>query len=263
MAKKSKSKNPNLKWPKTQQAKLRDLKDQGDMIGAVIKAGQMLNAADGVALPKTKKLLQDAVNAVVSAGVISGAEAQEHHADKFYDTNKAWDEVNSIYLQCLNLLKTPLLLSVLLKCEALTALVHQKKLLIRNVLAITRDVPALAADLEKIRKMHDGKMGGAATELELAESCTVFTQYVEFMERYDAALMPLVVHASEQLQEALLDLYKINPELAAELDKQLQEALAQIRDIVISNTGADVVETPMTQVAEAPTEAVTVETEAA
>lgn len=264
MAKKSQQKNPGLKWPKTPQAKLQDLQQKTEALGAVAKVGQMLTAASAVPMPLAKKLVSDAASTVAEEGTVGRQSknkrnrdrARKKHAGEYFESNNAWDEVNGIYLACVDLLKTSLMLTPLLKERTLLQHVQVPSLLARNIRAITRDTMQLNQELGKIYALHEGKAGGSKTPEEMMISCEVFSQYVHFMERYDSALMPLVVHASEQLQEAMLNLNKVNPELANTLNAQLVQSMSAIRGIVHEVTGGEIVPTPV-PAAEAPKEEVT------
>lgn len=244
-------KNPGLKWPKTEKAKAQELQRNLDAVAAISQVGQLMTAANAVPNPRAKKLMTDAAAAASKGNIGSKSKtkkgkkrAWEQHADEYFAENKAWDEVNGIYLGCVDLLKTSLALVPLLKEIDLVQLVKNKNLLARNIAAITRDTTVLVKDLNKIKASHKDKSGGTKTQAEMMDSCAVFTDYVQFMERYDSALMPLVVHASEQLQEALIDLQHSQPELAQTLNTKLQLNLHSIRQIVHEVTGADEIVTP-------------------
>ena len=239
-------KNPNIKWPKTRARRLADLQQQQDAIGAVATVGQMMTAASAVPMPRSRKLLTDAAKEAGKGAIGSNTKgkkgkkrAWQKHADEYFANNNAWDEVNGIYIACMDLLKTSLALTPLLRERELLILVKDKPLLTRNIKAITRDTQVLAEEVAKIKATHQNKDGGSKSQEEMMESCMVFSQYVNFMERYDSALMPLIVHASEQLQEALLELEVNNPELAKSLTINLHATLGSIQTIVHSVTGAE------------------------
>lgn len=251
MAKNSQPKNPNLKWPTTQQAKVKQLEQQQDALAAVATVGQIMTAAQAVPSPFAKKLLSDAVLEMGKGTIGSNQRtrkgekrAWEKHADQYFATNSAWDEVNGIYHACIDLLRTSLALVPLLREQELLKLVANRSLLSRNIRAITNDTKKLTEELNKIRAQHKDKGTGADSQEDLMLSCAVFSEYVQFMERYDAALMPLVVHASEQLQQALIALQQTDPELANALNHNLMSNLAKIRNIVADSTGADPVPVP-------------------
>lgn len=239
-------KNPNLKWPKTQQRQAIEAQQRNAAIGAVATVGQMLTAASAVPMPRSQKLLNDAAEAASKGSIGRNAKgkkgkkrAWQQHADDYFENNNAWNEVNGIYVACIDLLKTSLALTPLLRERDLLTLVKDKQLLTRNVKAITRDTIALSEEVAKIKATHNGKDGGSKSQEEMMESCMVFSQYVNFMERYDSALMPLIVHASEQLQEALIALEQVNPELAKSLTVNLHNTLNSIQSIVHEVTGGE------------------------
>jgi hypothetical protein len=239
----------SINWPKTPQRQAEEIEQHGQAVQAVAAVGQLMAAASVVPMPRAKKMLNDAAAAAVKpigAGKRGKGKkrAWEQHADEYFANNNAWDEVNGIYIASTDLLKTSLALTPLLRQPELLAKVKNVRLLTRNIQAITRDTMALATNLAKIRETHKDKVGGTKTQEEMMESCAVFSQYVDFIERYDAALMPIVVHASEQLNEALLELNKTNPELAHALNTNMHNTLTSIREIVAETTGADVVQTP-------------------
>lgn len=245
-------------WPKTQAAKMATLENQQHAIAAVAKVGQLMTAASSVQMPRTRKLLSDAAMEATKGAIGSEQRgkkgkkrAWQEHADNYFANNNAWNEVNDVYQGCLDLLRTSLALTPLLREKALLELVVDKRLLVRNIQAVTRDTQTLSAELSKIRETHSTKSGGSKNQEDMMESCAVFSQYVNFMERYDSALMPLVIHASEQLQEALILLETVNPELAQMLSINLQNTLSNIQSIVHGLTGAGETPAPSQQPAPA------------
>lgn len=247
-------KNPKLVWPKTPARRSAELEKRQEAIAAVATIGQIMSAASTIPLPRSQKMLSDAAVEAVKGSIGSNRNgkkgkkrAWKEHADNYFAQNCAWDEVNGIYTACMDLLRTSLALTPLLRERALLTLVGNKNLLTRNVKAITRDTQVLAEELSKIRESHLSKAGGSKSQEEMMEACETFSLYVNFMERYDSALMPLVVHASEQLQEALIALELVDPELAKTLSNDLQKTLGTIRGIVHEVTGADEIPSPTEQ----------------
>lgn len=247
-----------INWPKTEAHKAAEIQKQGEAIQAVAKVGQIMAAASVVPMPRAKKLMNDIAIEAVKGNIGSGSKgkgkgkgkkAWERHADQYFADNKAWDEVTSIYVASSDLLRTSLALTPLLRQPELLAKVKNVRLLTRNISAITRDTMALAQALGKIFALHKDKSGGSKSQEEMMDSCAIFSQYVDFIERYDSALMPIVVHASEQLNEALELMRPENPELAHALDVNVSQALTSIRHIIAETTGADVIATPGTAAA--------------
>lgn len=239
-----------IKWPKTPQRLAADFQRHQEAVAAVAAVGQMVTAASAVPMPRSKKLLSDAAQEAMKGNIGSNQKgaAKERswkkHANQYFADNRAWDEVNDIYVQCTDLMRTSIALTPLLKQKPLLRKVKNVGLLTRNIMAIVRDTQALSSLMIKIHEQHKDKTGGTKNQEEMMKSCAVFSQYVDFMERYDSALMPLIVHASEQLQEALVTLHKEDPALALELHNNLNQTLNSIRNIVHDTTGADPVETP-------------------
>jgi hypothetical protein len=248
-----------INWPKTEARKAEEIQKQGEAIQAVAKVGQIMAAASVVPMPRAKKLMADVAAEAVKGAIGTGKKGKgkkkswEKHADQYFAANKAWDEVMGIYIASSDLLRTSLALTPLLRQPELLKKVKNVRLLTRNISAITRDTVTLSGALAKIFALHKDKSGGSKSQEEMMDSCAIFSQYVDFIERYDSALMPIVVHASEQLNEALQLLRPENPELAHALDQNMTASLNSIRTIIADTTGADVIATPGTDAAnEAP-----------
>jgi hypothetical protein len=273
--KNSSENNTGIVWPKTPQRQALEQQARQEqteqMLEGVAAVGQLMVAASAVPQQRQKKLIHDALQAANSANTISMPNVKTHggkkqnggkkrpwkaHADHYFENNKAWDEVTSIRIQCADLLRTAMALTPLLKSHELLYKVANKRLLNRNIQAIIRDTTTLSEVLGKIIKLHSDRSGGAVDEVDLAKSCTVYSEYVDFAERYDAALMPIVVHTSEMLQEALWALHKVNPTLANELNTRMMTILKNIQSIIHETTGADSTVSPGA-VAELEQEAVT------
>lgn len=250
-----------INWPKTEARKAEEIQKQGDAVKAVAAVGQIMAAASVVPMPRAKKLMNDVAQEAIKGPIGSRSKDKgkkkrswQHHADNYFADNKAWDEVTSIYVASADLLRTSLALTPLLRQPELLKKVKNVRLLTRNISAITRDTMTLSTALAKIFALHKDKTGGSKSQEEMMESCAIFSQYVDFIERYDSALMPIVVHASEQLNEALELLRPENPELAHALDVNMTNTLTSIRTIISETTGADVVLTPATAANEEPAE---------
>lgn len=165
--------------------------------------------------------------------------AEQKKAKKQYQVDECWAEVTAIKSSCNDLLRTSMALLPMLKERELVALVDDRKLLTRNVAALTRDTGSLSQELQAI---------GHATErtrktctnvpMAMAGAQSAFQHYINFMERYDSALLPILTHTSEQLQNAL-NLYKeVSPARAYELETELSKTLEFISYVVRDSTGA-------------------------
>lgn len=158
-------------------------------------------------------------------------------ADDYLGTNAAWDEVNVISHDCAQLLRTASLFSPSLRNEVLMSYVENKGLLIRLVNSITRDTMTLLAELNKIRETHAGREGGAKTAEDLMDSCSAFTDYVNFMDRHQASVIPTSVWISEIIQIAVEKLRAVDPETAAAVYQDLVGRMNEISTAVDGVTG--------------------------
>lgn len=251
--KKDHSKLQGINWPKTPERRAVELEaateaaveSKTEALQNLATVGQLMSAANAIPHARTKKLITDSA-AAAAQGTIGGTilnrkqrrAAQKQHATEYLTTNKAWDEVNDIYETCVDLLRTNMLIMPMLKERDLILRVKNKGLLTRLVNAITSDTKYLITGLGKIKDAHKNKSGGSVDQDDMMNSCKVFTAYVEFMEHYEATLMPLVVHAAELLQEALLILKQEQPEYADGLTKNINNVINNIAGIVHKVTGA-------------------------
>lgn len=258
--KNSSKQTSGINWPKTPQRQIaeeivaeQELQQKQEKIAAVAKVGQIMTAASAIPNAHAKRLLGEAMQEATKPthqrmgkkkGKNRDKRTHEHHSDKYFEDNRAWDEVEGIRLMCLDVLRTAGSFAPLLRNVDLLTHVASKRLLSRNIAAIGRDTQVLAEVVSKVHKLHMNKKGGTKTQEEMFQSYEVYSQYVDFMERYDAALMPIIVHASEQLQEALLALNKVNPELANQLNMMQQLMLNKVQSIIHETTGADDVVSP-------------------
>lgn len=158
-------------------------------------------------------------------------------ADDYLQTNKAWDEVNVISHDCAQLLRTASLFTPCLRNEKLMGFVENKQLLIRNVNSITRDTMKLMGELEKIRATHKDRTGAARNAGDLMLSCSAFTDYVNFMDRHQASVMPTCIWISEMIQIAVEKLRVEDPALAQELSLNLIGTMNSVSLAVNGITG--------------------------
>lgn len=251
--KKSSNTTSNIAWPKTEQRKAAEKlvrselrQAQLDKMNVVAQVGQMMTAASSIPSPHVKRLMRAAITEVNAAPKLTSKKTKnstkrttDEHREEYFETNRAWDEVNDIRYSCLDLLRTVSAITPLLRSEELKVCVENKRLLVRNISALGRDTQVMAKVMANIGALHADKSGGTIDQAEMVVSCEVYSQYVDFMERYEAALMPILVHTSEQLQLALVKLDETNPELAAQLNYQLQSHLGNVQRAIHEHTGAD------------------------
>lgn len=241
--KKSHQAKVGTKWPKTKEAlqKEKEYKQHvrqqhTNKLATLAQVSQIMTAASSVPSARVKRLVKDAAQEALSQAPLS---KNKQEKDTYFQDNNAWDEVTVIRQDCLSLLRVIRELSPLLASQALVMEVTNKKLLTRNIQAICRDTETLANVIDKVYQLHKDKTGGTKNQEEMLYSCEVYSQYVDFMERYEAALLPIIVHASEQLQEALLVLHEKDPVTAQQLNSRLQNTLNAVQHAIHDNTGAD------------------------
>lgn len=153
--------------------------------------------------------------------------------------NEGWEQVNNMHVACGDLLRSSLTLTPLLHVREVLQCVVNPKLLHRNISAITRDTLTLAKELVSIRKYTDERRKRCNnTGAAMTAAQTAFTHYVNFMERFDSALFPLIEHASEQLQEALIEYEKAAPEEARKLRNNMLQVINSISAIVRDTIGS-------------------------
>ena len=249
--KKSSNQNSKLNWPKTEQRKIAEKlvrdelrQEQQNKLAVISQVTQLMTAASSIPSPHVTRLMQAAMKEAEQSPKLleekpknSTKRTTDEHREEYFATNTAWDEVNGIRYHSLDLLRTVSAIPPLLRSKELLACVDNIRLLSRTVAALCRDTQTMATVLEKIYALHSTKTGGAVDPQEMMLSCEVYSQYVDFMERYDSAVMPILVHVGEQLQVALIKLDTINPEAAAELNNRLQSTLSNVRTIIHETTG--------------------------
>jgi hypothetical protein len=155
----------------------------------------------------------------------------------FFDANTVWDDVSGLYNECASMLSTTTLISDMLRSHELMQHVDDRKLLIRNIVALAKDLTALSVDLTKIRALHKDHTGAAKSNEDFFLSMQIYTDYVNFIDRYTATAQPTVTWVSEMLQTALDSLAKVNPALAAEIGQNVQHRIRSISGILANTTG--------------------------
>lgn len=158
----------------------------------------------------------------------------------FFDSNTVWDDVSNLYSECASMLSSATLISDMLRNKDLMEHVEKRKLLIRNVMSLASDLTSLSEDLTKIRSLHKDHSGAAKSNEDFFLSMQIYTDYVNFIDRYTATAQPTVTWISEMLQTALDLLSKENPELAATISQNVQLRIRAISGILANATGQTV-----------------------
>lgn len=206
-----------IKWPLTETAKKKKL---GEALDEINKAAPALQAAGAIAsIPVAHKdrFTKQIRDELAQGKLEEGSPEAVEQADIYMAENAAWDEVQDISVECARLLQAASLFAPALRNAELMALVTQPRLLARNVESLTRDTVKMIKELEMIRKTHKDRKGAARTADDLMQSCSVFTDYVNFMDRHQASVMPTTIWVSEIIQQANVRLGETNPEAAQAL----------------------------------------------
>ena len=127
---------------------------------------------------------------------------KKNDAASYINTNKCWDELNSMYSSMCGLLASHANLSIFASNKELVANVIDRDLLATNIRILARDLEVLNLDLSKIHNLHANKSGGTDNPDELMNTIGIFEQYNLFMERHDAVVMPTAYHLIEQFNQA-------------------------------------------------------------
>lgn len=155
---------------------------------------------------------------------------------RMYD---CWNDVNGMRNACTDLLRTSLAIIPLLREKPLLECVVNKSLLARTISAITRDTETLAKELTVLGNFVDASRAKCRNEGDvLTAAQTAYQHYVNYMERFDSALLPSIEHASEQLTVALIAYAKVQPEAAQKLQYEMNTILTNIGYIVRDTIGA-------------------------
>lgn len=132
----------------------------------------------------------------------SAARKARDQANKDLKSTSCWDDVNTISARCTELLNSSAMLEPLMQDARLMSHVAEPATLAKNVRILATDLGTLHKELQGLKQLHVGKTGTAADPQELVHSIQVFEQYMMFVERHDALVMPTANHIAEQLETA-------------------------------------------------------------
>lgn len=132
----------------------------------------------------------------------SAARLARDQAQKDLATTSCWTDVNDISNKCEQLLASCAALHPSMRDPQLLDMVEDKALLAKNLRILSGDLGKLSTELQGLKKLHAGKTGTASDPQELITSINIFEQYMMFIERHDALVMPTANHIAEQLEVA-------------------------------------------------------------
>lgn len=191
-------------------------------LSALVEQAETTRAAEAIPFPVTKTVMkglaQEQAKMDQESKKLTGKAKRRQEKKARREGMGQWAEVNALSLSCYQMLVMPARLTPMLKCIELLKHVPNKVLLRRLINSMTDDTRKLAEDYEKIRNLHKDRDGKISSETDVMIVYSVFTDYVNFAELCDACLVPTITQVSEMLGEAMVELKKVNPELAAQLE---------------------------------------------
>lgn len=121
---------------------------------------------------------------------------------KINPLNNCWDDLNTIYESCAQLIFQHVHLASYLRNQPLMCEVVNRDQLVANIQLLSNDLGKLRDELTEINNQHNTKSGGSQDPDEVMFTITIYEQYQLFMQRHDAVVMPTVYHIVEQLDQA-------------------------------------------------------------
>lgn len=119
-----------------------------------------------------------------------------------------WDELNSIYGQCVELLTQQAYIYTLMNNEELVALVPDIDTLNSNVTTMAEDVKRQGDLLVLIHCKHQNKTGGGFDPDEVMESIAIGEEYSDWMAWTCGTVVPLAKQILAQFNSAEIALFK-------------------------------------------------------
>ena len=132
--------------------------------------------------------------------------------------NSCWDDLNTIYSSCIQLLQKHENISVYASNKEIIDEIVDKNTLISNIRLLASDLNKLSSELQEIHNQHADKSGGTNDPDEVMRSITIYEQYSLFMERHDAVVMPTITYILEQFDQAEHSLLRKRKALAEAAD---------------------------------------------
>lgn len=158
--------------------------------------------------------------------------------DAAFENNNCWDQLESLYVDCVTVLLSWTNLSTVAKDTELLGYLANPQSTINNLSILNRDLQQLSQEVAQIHEHHAGKTGGAADADEMMHSITIFEHYKAFMDRHDGIVMPTGMQISEQFDKA--NQRRLTARAAAERQAQAQNP-----------TDGTVIDTPFREVGSA------------
>ena len=118
---------------------------------------------------------------------------------KQQEKNNCWDELNSLYVSCGELLTTPAPIAMALRDRAVVANCRDAEALKADSKILARDMQSYKESLENIKKGHAGKTGGTENPDELMNSFDMGEQYQQWIMSFQSVVIPTVQSLSDNL----------------------------------------------------------------
>lgn len=112
--------------------------------------------------------------------------------------NRNWDDLQTRYSECCQLLREPTNVVEILKDNELISYIpaDQVQVLRTNNSMLARDLRELLNELKQIYSKHGNRVG-SASEADVMEGFAIYELYVLWLERYNSLIPPTVAHILE------------------------------------------------------------------
>lgn len=119
-------------------------------------------------------------------------------------STSCWDECEEFYQKCASVLRAHLELVRVLNNPELLAYVTDHPGLRANMRIMGTDLPVISRELADLHNLHKDKKGGSSNPDEVMHSIDIFQQYMLWVQKHEAVIMPVAAHLTEQVQRAEL-----------------------------------------------------------
>lgn len=139
-----------------------------------------------------------------------------------------WDEVNELYVKCVQGVMSPAVLGQLAQRKDIIAHIRDHDGLNTRINMFKRDILTLKEELAELHAAHAGKVGTEDDPNEIMRAITISEKYTLFLEKLEATIPPTVAHILEIFTEAELIMQQkatdaANAQHAAEQDARIAE----------------------------------------
>lgn len=136
--------------------------------------------------------------------------------------NNNWSDLHEQYAASQQLLVTPGAIAIALNNREIIACIDDLDTFNTNVRTLTGDLKSFSADLQSIYAQHKGRTGHA-DESNIMDAFRIVDLYSAFNMRYQAVILPVILHILEQTNAA---------------EKKLQEHKATLMKVIVDSAVA-------------------------